>query len=261
MGYNAAYHDPDYKKLQSQRMKAAWRRGMFTSLIKPPEKKICANPACKKSFLVRMHRKDAKFCSHSCSARISNAQKDPIPPEVGRKISAALKGKSNPYKGIHKVTYVKLICNNLFCGKTFERPPYRSHQKYCNDNCAIKTIGSRTTSPKASKGRSGIRPDIDQNITFYSTWEANIARVFNLVGIKWKYAPRRFNLGEHTYRPDFYLPNYDEYIEVKNFMGEYSRKRDNLFREIFPNIKLELILKEQYMEIKNDYASLIDNWE
>ena len=64
--------------------------------------------------------------------------------------------------------------------------------------CAISVTGRLTKSPKASKGKNGIRLDIDPNINFYSTWEANVARVYNLVGLKWTYAPKLFDLGEHT---------------------------------------------------------------
>ena len=127
--------------------------------------------------------------------------------------------------------------------------------------CAIKTIGAQTTSPKTSKGKSGVRIDIDPNICFYSTWEANTARVFNLVNLRWQYAPRIFSLGKHTYRPDFYLPDFDTFIEVKNFLGSYSLQRDFLFRKIYPNIKLDLILKNHYLEIKSYYKDLVDLWE
>jgi len=115
---------------------------------------------------------------------------------------------------------------------SYSDPEYRKKQaeitrKYCCIHCLITTIGRRTTSPKASKGKPGVRIDVSPAICFYSTWEANIARVFNLVGIKWVYAPKIFNLGEHTYRPDFYLPDFDSY--------------------------LELILKKEYTEIKFNY--------
>jgi len=155
---------------------------------------------------------------------------------------------------------VTLVC--ISCGKKFDVLPYLvKTRKYCCIHCLITTIGRRTTSPKASKGKSGIRKDINSNICFYSTWEANIARVYNLVDIKWLYAPKIFDLGEHTYRPDFYLPKFDTYIEVKNFMGEYSLKRDQTFRKKFPKVKLELILKNKYLEIKSNYKYFIKNWE
>lgn len=155
---------------------------------------------------------------------------------------------------------ITLIC--LGCKKKFKVVPYLAkRRKYCSSLCAITTIGKRTTSPKASKGKSGIREDINPNVCFYSTWEANIARVFNLVNVRWNYAPKIFNLGKHTYRPDFYLPDFDTYVEVKNFLGDYSLERDQIFRKRYPNIKLELILKEDYLEIKSNYKYFIKNWE
>jgi hypothetical protein len=88
----------------------------------------------------------------------------------------------------------------------------------------IYAIRRLTTSPKASKGKPGIRPDINPSICFYSTWEANVARVFNLVGIKWQYGPKIFDLGQHTYRPDFYLPTENIYrdkeFHEQLFFGE-----------------------------------------
>ena len=88
-----------------------------------------------------------------------------------------------------------------------------------------------------------------------------MARIYNLVGIKWLYAPKIFNLDKHTYRPDFYLPDFDTYVEVKNYLGSYSLERDQNFRKLYPNIKLELILKVDYIEIKSNYKYFITNWE
>jgi len=155
---------------------------------------------------------------------------------------------------------IRLIC--IRCSKPFWVIPYLSKsRKYCSSPCAIRHIGAKTTSPKASKGKPGIRKDIDPNINFYSTWEANIARVFNLVRMRWQYAPRIFDLGEHTYRPDFYLSDFDTFVEIKNFLGEYSLQRDKLFREKYPDIKLDLLLKDDYLEIKSNYKDLVDKWE
>lgn len=166
----------------------------------------------------------------------------------------------SPFKGIEKVERVTKICR--YCKKQFKVLPYlSSRRKFCSNKCAMKIIGGKTTSPKASKGKPGIRQDIDSSICFYSTWEANIARVFNLISITWEYAPRIFDLGDHTYRPDFYLPKDNIYIEIKNFMNAYSFNRDRLFREKYPDIKLTVISKKEYKEIEENYHLLIDFWE
>ncbi len=51
------------------------------------------------------------------------------------------------------------------------------------------------------------------------------------------------------------------YVEIKNFMSEYSKMRDKMFRRTFPDKKLDLILKETYLEIKANYKDLVEAWE
>ena len=121
--------------------------------------------------------------------------------------------------------------------------------------------GGKPTSPKASRGKAGIRKDISETIYFHSRWEANYARVLNYLGVKWEYEPKTFDLETQNYTPDFYLPATDEYIEVKNFLWKYSKIRDEKFRALYPDIRLKLLLKEDYLKLQNKYAVLISNWE
>ncbi|MDD5145274.1 MAG: hypothetical protein PHF44_00245 [Candidatus Pacebacteria bacterium] len=125
----------------------------------------------------------------------------------------------------------------------------------------MKVIGGKPTSPKAARGKAGIRQDINGKIYFYSRWEANVARLYNYLGIKWLYQPKTFDLGSQSYTPDFYLPKEKAYIEVKNFLWKYSKIRDEKFRKIYPDIKLKLILKAEYSKLENKYSKLIRNWE
>jgi len=261
MAYNFAYSNPKYRQKQAQITKKNWQLGVFDFKIKPKVKLICLNPKCSKFFYVKPHYlKIRKYCSSACSATVNNCRRM-ISKATGLKISQALKGThlKTPRPLIPRL---KVICQNSLCQKVMLLPPWQAKiRKFCSNACAMKVIGGKTTSPKASKGKSGIRNDIDPNICFYSTWEANIARVYNLIGIKWLYAPKIFNLGEHTYRPDFYLPDFNTYIEVKNYMGDYSLKRDQTFRKRYSKIKLELILKNKYLDIKSEYKYFIKNWE
>lgn len=253
------YTDPEYQERQALITKENWKAGIYDFKIKPLVSRVCKNQPCSKMFWVKPgdHK---QFCSKRCSALIYS--KGRVLSELTKsRISRALLLLPKSRRGKHFTKpKVKMVC--IGCQKTFEVVPYQSKtRKYCSMTCSITTIGRQTTSPKASKGKSGIRIDIDPRICFYSTWEANIARVFNLVGIEWEYAPRIFDLGKHTYRPDFFLPKFNTYIEVKNFMGQYSLERDQLFRQKYPLIKLELTLKNKYLEIKSNYQDLVDNWE
>ncbi|MGA2911595.1 MAG: NUMOD3 domain-containing DNA-binding protein [Candidatus Levyibacteriota bacterium] len=252
------YSDLRYRQKQSAISKTNWRKGIYAKKIKPFETRNCKNGNCPNSFWVKP--RDPKiFCSKNCATSFNNAKRLQTE-ETKRKISLALQGFHSPLKGLKKVKRITKVC--LCCKKEFTILPYvASKRKYCSNKCAIYTIGRLTTSPKASKGKPGIRLDINSSICFYSTWEANIARVFNLVGVTWQYGPKIFDLGQHTYRPDFYLPIEDLYIEVKNFMNNYSLERDKLFRKKFPKIKLEILSKVEYKEIEANYKPLIDFWE
>ena len=256
---SAFYNDPSYKDRQAEIVREAWRRRVYNFKIKW-DNRVCKNPKCSNSFIVKPHDKQI-YCSSHCSALINNHRRI-VSMETRIKQALALKGRQSPYKGIRKVSYVKLICQNISCNKELELVPYLAKKrKYCSIKCAIQVIGRMTTSSKASKGKPGVRLDINSDICFYSTWEANVARVFNFVGIIWQYSPKIFDLGVHTYRPDFYLPTENTYIEVKNFMNAYSLERDKLFRQKFSHIKLEILSKEIYKEIEFNYKPLIDTWE
>lgn len=70
-----------------------------------------------------------------------------------------------------------------------------------------------------------------KHIWFHSSYENNFARWCCLNYIKWQYEPKTFNLGNTTYTPDFYLPEYDIYIEIKGYWRDDAKKKFNLFRK------------------------------
>ncbi len=257
----AFYDDPNYRKKQSEITKRFYA---LHPRSKIPIIKICNNPKCKLPFQVTKPSDPKIYCSHSCATYINNLGRIQSI-ETRLRISNAIKAlPPGHYQRIYlaKKPRVTLICNNPACKRKVEILPYQAKtRKYCSNKCVMQIVGKMTTSPKAAKSKPGIRYDIDPKICFYSTWEANVARVFNLINIKWEYAPTIFDIGLHTYRPDFYLPEDNIYIEVKNFMGEYSLMRDQEFRKRYPNIKLGVISKNEYLQIEEQYRSLIDHWE
>ncbi len=125
----------------------------------------------------------------------------------------------------------------------------------------IKDIGSRPTSPRAARAKAGIRFDIDPKIYFFSRWEANYARLLNFQGMRWVHQPQTFRLKKQNYTPDFYLPEQDKFIEIKNFLSDYSKNRDEEFRKLYPNLRLDLILKKDYLKLQEKFAPKIKTWE
>lgn len=167
------YLDPQYKQKQSEITKVNWQKGIYNFFYERV-KKACERKGCQNIFYITPHEKK-KFCSKSCSALVNNPGRI-LSESTKIKISNTLKGKSNPYRGIEKIARSFAVCVNPECKKQFKFERWKK-RKYCSSKCAIKDIGSKATSPKAARGKSGIRPDIDPNTCFYSRWEANFARI------------------------------------------------------------------------------------
>ncbi len=51
------------------------------------------------------------------------------------------------------------------------------------------------------------------------------------------------------YTPDFYLPEYDLYIEVKGRWWGRDREKMDIVMKIYPNKKIVIIEKEDYEKI------------
>jgi hypothetical protein len=257
MVYNF-YNSKGYREKQSRITKLSWKKGLF-DFRRKREKRRCARKGCNQIFEV-VFSNPKIYCSQNCATRVNNEKREPPSLETRLKVAKTLKGRKSPFKGIIKVPRLKTVCTNPKCGKIFLREPWVS-RKFCSNKCAMKVIGGEPTSPKASRGKAGTRKDISKIIYFYSRWEANVARLFNYLGIKWQYQPRVFDLVSQNYTPDFYLPNHNVYIEVKNFLWKYSKIRDNKFRKLYPDMNLILLLKKDYLELENKYSRFIRNWE
>lgn len=61
--------------------------------------------------------------------------------------------------------------------------------------------------------------------------EGVFARELDEAGIQWDYEPKRFKLSACTYLPDFYLPEFDIWVEVKGWMDPTSQKKIDSFRQ------------------------------
>lgn len=251
------YDSPEYREKQARITKSNAAKGIYEHL-KRLEQRLCIRDGCGAVFTAS-HSDPKRFCSRNCAATVNNSKRK-WPESVKQKIAKAATGKPSPFKGVLKIPRVTTVCANPKCGKVFTYERYRA-RKYCSVLCNMAVTGSQPTSPKASRGKAGIRKDVSGSIYFYSRWEANMARLYTYLGVKWEFAPKSFDIGGHNYTPDFYLPETDTYVEVKNFWGEYSRIRDEKFRATHPSLRLEVILKENYLKLEKAYSHLIPCWE
>jgi len=88
------------------------------------------------------------------------------------------------------------------------------------------------------------------------TWERDIAIKFEQLSIQWI----KLKTNKHTlkyemngkirsYTPDFYLPDYDVFVEVKGYWwGDDKEKMKKVF-EIYPDKHIMVVEKDEYEEI------------
>jgi hypothetical protein len=103
-------------------------------------------------------------------------------------------------------------------------------------------------------GRSKWYMVAGQNVQ--GTWEQNIATKFEQLGIRWvklktnkdtlKY---EMNGKIRAYTPDFYLPDYNMYVEVKGFWWGDDREKMQIVLDTYPDKNIAIVEKDEYEEI------------
>ena len=92
-------------------------------------------------------------------------------------------------------------------------------------------------------------------IDFHHESEAEFARLLNYYGIEWLYEPHQFPLQWRDDRPiemfspDFYLVEYDFYIELTTMRQALVRKKNRklrLLRALYPELNVKLLYRRDY---------------
>ena len=174
-------------------------------------------------------------------------------------------GKPNPRKGKRSGAETRKRYSERQ-KSLWKDPEYREKQTAAL-NLVLKSEewreACRGREPRGSgRSRGGIRRDLGHFCR--SSWEANVARVYRWQGIQYEHEPSRYVFsvnGVRTgYTPDFILAD-GTHIEVKGYWWPGYREKFEQFRRLHPEIKVELIEKVQYLQLKRDFSHLIDEWE
>jgi len=111
---------------------------------------------------------------------------------------------------------------------------------------------SEETKKKKSKSRLKMLYEFGRKRFFYkdqgfrSSWEVKYAEHLDQNGIKWEFEPRRFKLSnEKVYSPDFYLPETDEFIEIKGYWLAPAKEKFDLFKKDYPEIDIRVLMQEE----------------
>lgn len=102
-----------------------------------------------------------------------------------------------------------------------------------------KALVAEMSSTKSRRGRSsaGRRADIDFHVR--SKWEANYVRILRFLNQRFEYERHEFKFpverGTRFYLPDFYLPDKDQFVELKGYLDAKSKTQLSRFIQHYPN--------------------------
>ena len=103
----------------------------------------------------------------------------------------------------------------------------------------------------------------NSNITFAHTSEFEFSELLNLYNIEWIYEPTSYPLKwgsdgsiKMMFKPDFYLPVYNLYIEITTMNQKLVTKKNKklkLAKRLYPGVRFKIIYEFQYIELLKKY--------
>jgi hypothetical protein len=115
-----------------------------------------------------------------------------------------------------------------------------------------------------------------ESIRFAHNSERQFAKLLDFYGITWEYEPTEFVLEwdrqgnpAQAFRPDFYLPAYELFIEITTLNQKLVTKKNRKvrrLRELHPGINVKIFYQRDYLNLLVKYgleapSQLIDTTE
>ena len=251
------------KKYCSVKCKKAWYKIPENGSKQKVECKICG----KEFYLPHSQAKNRVTCSKKCYAKHISS--------VNTRHAKIQKQCNNCHKHfeINENSTQKFCSPDCFSKSLYDRKDVfcevcnskltvkkSAMTRFCNKICSRKgqslgLIKSHTN------GRTGWRVDIQDSPYFKSSLEADYARYCIYLNIRFEYEKKVFetevNGKKRFYTPDFYLPDSDEFIELKGV-----RESENLFsKKLNSNSAARESLNSTNTKIKvvymNDFYSML----
>lgn len=92
------------------------------------------------------------------------------------------------------------------------------------------------------------------NVWLRSSYETRYAGILNLLNIEWDYELHTFRLpiSNSSYKPDFYIPKYNVFVEVKGYISPENRQKMIEFYNAYPNETLLMVYGENIDDIEHE---------
>jgi hypothetical protein len=101
-------------------------------------------------------------------------------------------------------------------------------------------------------------------IEFAHESERQYARLLDFYQIEWEYEPRSFDIERNDeghvikqFTPDFYLPQFETYIEVTTMNQKLVTKKNRKvrrLRELYPDVKIKIFYQRDYVALLEKYG-------
>jgi hypothetical protein len=187
-----------------------------------------------------------RFCSRFCAnaREWSKKKKD--------KHKLIMKNSTNVLNANKfRISRVKNVC--VMCKKEFEVHKYRSDSKFCSKKCfySDKDFKFRRKSKGGVRegsghGKSGWYKGIQCDSSYELAWVIyNLEHGVNFIRNK-KGFEYFFDGKKHNYYPDYYLPDKDEYVEIKGFKTKQNESKIEQFK-----YKISTLYKKDLTDIFN----------
>lgn len=102
-------------------------------------------------------------------------------------------------------------------------------------------------------------------VTFAHESEAEFARILDFYHIAWHYEPRTFAIEwdedgnvAGSFTPDFYLPDYETYVELTTLKQNLVTKKNRkvrLLRELYPEVSIKVLYAADYRKLVDKFAA------
>jgi len=95
---------------------------------------------------------------------------------------------------------------------------------------------------------------------FRSQLEENIAKLLDGLGVSFQYESEKLGYTiEHSYTPDFVLPNYT-YLEAKGYWSPADRRKILNVKKANPEIDLRMVFQSPYNKINKKSKTTYAQW-
>lgn len=101
-------------------------------------------------------------------------------------------------------------------------------------------------------------------VKFAHNSERQFARLLDFYEIRWEYEPRTFVLAwdregnpTQAFAPDFYLPDYDIYIEITTLNQKLVTKKNRKVKrlqELYPEVRCKILYQRDYLNLLIKYG-------